>query len=201
MDSLPTTGSPPLPPGVSSSTDPRRRLVQERIIFEDVVVAMLRAMGPALTPQVEAKLAAVGWKKKFPAYPLTTWRDFLRICREAAFPHVPEREGYRRLGMRFVDGYSTTLLGAALAKMVGLLGPERSLRRVTQSFRSANNFTETAVSVLADGSHALWMNGVDDADFTVGILQRGLELTGAKGIDITYRFAADETITFTIRWQ
>lgn len=173
-------------------------------IFAHAVESLLRAIMPRMTPRLQARLREAGLDvahKPLPQYPFTSWREFLRICREAAYPDLPTPEGYRRLGVRFIDGYATTLLGSAMARMARVVGPERTLQKATQNFRSANNFTQTAMTILPDGSRTLWMNGVDDPDFTTGILQRGLELAGAKAINITYRGNIDDAVTFVIRWQ
>lgn len=179
-------------------------MVPEQLIFEHVVDGLLKGIGDRRTSVLEQRLLAAGWSgpgKKLPAYPYETWRSFLRIAREELFGALPEREGYEKLGELFVDGYFQTPLGGAVAGVVRLLGPKRTLLRATQQFRSANNFTETKVTEQNPKHIEVWMNTVDQKDFTVGIFRRGLQIAGAKEIQISQVPGPVDSCTFVVMWS
>jgi uncharacterized protein (TIGR02265 family) len=179
-------------------------LKQEFLIFEHTIDGLLRAIGSRMTPRLELRLKDAGLdlhKKRPPAYPFETWKTFLRICREELYGRLPEAEGYRRFGEDVTGGYFQTLMGSALAGMVRLLGPVRTLKRATQSFRSANNFTETQVKELGPNHWELWMNHVDHNDFNVGIVKKALETAGAKSVEMEIIPGAGDAATFKIRWK
>ena len=50
----------------------------------------------------------------------------------------------------FWSGYEKTLVGSALTAMLRVLGPKRTLERMTRNFRTANNYTEVTVEALAE---------------------------------------------------
>jgi uncharacterized protein (TIGR02265 family) len=188
--------------------EPKRHggpLVPELLIFEHVIDGLMRGIGAQRTAQLERRLMEAGWsgpKKKIPAYPLDTWRTFLRIAREELFPGQPEAPGYEKLGEMFMDGYFETALGSAIAALARLLGPGRTLTRATRQFRSANNFSETKVTELGPNRYELWMNSVDQFDFTVGIVRRTLEGTGAKDVRvIMHPGVDDDSCKFEISWS
>lgn len=176
---------------------------RERLIFEHVVDGLFKGIGARSTAQLEQRMIEAGWsgpKRKLPAYPLATWRAFLRIAREELFPGETEAAGYVKLGEMFANGYFQTTLGSAISAVARLLGPTRTLMRATQQFRSANNFTETKVTQLAPNRHELWMNSVDQIDFTIGILRRVLEVVGAKEVRILVRSGDGDSCKFEISW-
>src|SRR5512140_2653830 len=123
----------------------------ERLIFEHVVDGLLKGIGARFTARLDQRMLEAGWsgtKKRMPAYPLATWRAFLRIAREELFPGETEAAGYVKLGELFANGYFQTTLGSAIAAVARLLGPTRPLVRATQQLRAGNNFTETKVTQL-----------------------------------------------------
>ncbi len=176
----------------------------ELLVFDTATDGLLRAVGADLTYELEAQLTAAGLrrgKNKLPAYPLETWREFLRICAEGLFPSLSEEEGYRCLGERFIEGYFTTGMGRALASVARMVGPKGMLGRATHSFRSANNFTETRLTEVGGNVHELWMNNVDQPDFTTGIIEHVLRTAGAKAISVEARKGKANACTFRIHWQ
>jgi uncharacterized protein (TIGR02265 family) len=175
----------------------------DELIFEHVVDGLLKGIGARRTPRIEERLLEAGWggpKKKVPAYPHATWRTFLRISREELFPNEEESAGYTKLGAMFSEGYFQTALGSAVAALARLLGPKRTLIRATQQFRSANNFTQTKVTELAPNHYQLWMNSIDQKDFVVGIIRRGLEIGGAKDVRVVAQLGEGNSCTFEISW-
>lgn len=174
-------------------------------MFEHTIEGLLRSIGARMTPRLEQRLLAAGLdvkKKRAPAYPFEAWRQFLHVVREELYGGWPEREGYRRFGEDLTRAYFETTLGSAVAGMVRLLGPVRTLKRATQNFRSANNFTETRVQELGPNHWELWMNVVDHNDFNVGLLRHALERAGAKGIEVDIQpDAVGEGVRFLIRWS
>jgi uncharacterized protein (TIGR02265 family) len=176
---------------------------EEELIYEHTVDGLVRAIGRRMTPGLRARLEQAGLApagKKASAYSHHTWRELLRLTREELLPVLSPEDGLRELGRSFVDGYFQTLLGSAVAGLVRLLGPRRTLQRATQNFRSANNFTETRLTEVGPNHYQLWMSRVGDPEFTAGLVMRGLEVAGARDLTVTVRPQGDGC-AFDIVWK
>ena len=85
------------------------------------------------------------------------------------------------LGHAFIEGYAHTLVGSAVMSMSRLLGPGRTLARLTRSLRTANNYSEARLTAHAPNRYALWVNEPSDTEgFMEGVLHAGLRMAGAR---------------------
>jgi uncharacterized protein (TIGR02265 family) len=176
----------------------------EKMIFDNAVDGLVRALSGRLTPALTKRLKEVGLDihgKRKPGYSLDEWRSILRVTREELFPGLAPPLGYRRLGELFIDGYLQTVLGSAVAGLLRLIGPKRTLVRATQNFRSANNYTTTKLTELGPNHFELWMNEVDDPDFTMGIIIRGITVSGGKSAAVKVISHDSESCRFDVRWS
>ncbi len=180
------------------------RLAEQFIIFGHVVEGLTRAIAPRMTPRLELRLREAGMDVKAKAassYKFDAWCLFLRICRDEIFGAYPEAEGFRKLGEGFAGAYFQTTFGSAVMSMAKLLGPVRSLKRATQNFRSANNFTETRVQELGHNRWELRLNRVDQSDFEAGIIKTVLQSAGAKDLELSYAPGQGEEVVYQIAWK
>lgn len=177
---------------------------QEKVIFDNAVDGLVRALSGRLTPRLTARLKEVGLDihgKRKPGYSLDEWRSVLRVTREELFPGLAPPAGYRKLGELFIDGFLQTVLGSAVAGLLRVIGPKRTLVRATQNFRSANNYTTTKLTEVGPNHFELWMNEVDDPDFTMGIISRGITVSGGKNATVKVISHDAESCRFDVRWS
>src|SRR5690349_635997 len=110
---------------------------QEEIVFTHTVEGLfLRALGPKLNPKFKAKLREAGLdldQKLQSFYPRSMWAKLVDIGAKEGFPGETPERAYELLGQRLVHGYSDTLFGKAVLAMIRLLGPKRTLARMTST--------------------------------------------------------------------
>jgi uncharacterized protein (TIGR02265 family) len=86
-----------------------------------------------------------------PAYPLATWEAALRVAtRDVFFGRAPEEARFE-LGRQMLRRYESTMVGRAIATSARLIGPRRTLERMAQNTRTANNYVKATAEPLADG--------------------------------------------------
>src|SRR4051812_37387064 len=117
--------------------------MQEKLVFDQTREGLfVRGLEGRITPSLRLHLREVGVdleRKLLPAYPFETWCSCVRLAARELYAGAPEEQAYLALGERMVDGYRSTMMGRALFSVLQLLGPQRVLSRVQQSFRSGNN--------------------------------------------------------------
>ncbi len=122
----------------------------QEVVFEQAVEGLLRnALRGKVTPALQERLLRLGVNvegRLAPAYPRETWEQILIVAREEVFPDEPVEVGMRELGRLVVDGFAATLVGKALRSLVRVIGPMRTLERMTRNLRAAGNYNETRVT-------------------------------------------------------
>ncbi|HEX8822829.1 MAG TPA: DUF2378 family protein [Archangium sp.] len=168
--------------GVARSATPRRRLV-----FEHTVEGLFRfSLRTRLSSPAWQALREAGVdlsKPLLPAYPYETWRRGLEIAVGDLYPLLPRAEAWRHLGREVVNGMVHTLMGRAMVGVARLLGPLRSLRRLNNTLRSADNYVESRLTELSPTSCEVWLNEVmDQPSYYQGVLEASLGLAGARNV-------------------
>ena len=177
----------------------------EPLIFAPAVEGLLRSLKPVLDASAKAKLKAAGLDPEAPVppgVPLETWLKVITIASELVAPGTSFDEGSYRLGRRFIDGYAETLVGKALLAALRVLGPRRTLARMSRNFRSGNNFSDTTLSEPSPGDYRLWCNQVSYPHWYRGVIEAGLEAAGAREVQVEL-YAHDlstKSATFRVRW-
>ncbi|MBL8910451.1 MAG: DUF2378 family protein [Archangium sp.] len=174
----------------------------ERVVFGGSMEGLYRALQP-LTPQERAAFlkAGVTGEKFAAAYPLQQYVDVQNASAASRFAHLPEDDRYFEIGRLFIAGYEKTLLGNAMLAMIRLIGPRRSLDRLTRSMRTANNFSEGTHEALAPNHHRITINFTIRPGFYRGILFASLEHAGAKELQITTAATRDMVTTYEVTWK
>lgn len=175
----------------------------ELLIFQQTVEGLFRALGPELSREVAPRLkqAGIDPANLLPAYPLPTWVAAVEIAAEAVSPGTSREEAVYQLGRRYLDGYAGTLIGRALLSMLKILGPARTLQRMTKNFRTANNYTETRLTEVGPQHYELWCSHVVHADYYRGLIEGALERTGATHPSARVAGRPDGGALFQVRWQ
>lgn len=118
--------------------------VSEPIVFQGAVEGLRRAFGARLTPEVAARLRAIGvdFNKLVPAYPVGVWFKALEIAASALAAEKPVDERFRAVGRAFLLGYVETPMGFAVAAACRVLGVKRTMLRMGRNFSTASNYME-----------------------------------------------------------
>ncbi|WP_375769539.1 DUF2378 family protein [Archangium gephyra] len=163
----------------------RQPATQRRLVFEHTVDGLFRfSLRSRLSSQAWNALRGVGIdlsKPLLPAYSYETWKRALELTVADLYPLVPREEGWRQLGREVVNGMVHTVLGRAMVGVARLLGPLRSLRRLNNTLRSADNYVESRLTELSPTSCEVWINEVmGQPTYYAGILEACIGLAGGQ---------------------
>lgn len=179
----------------------------DKLIFSQTVEGIFRALGPRLDAELSARLKAIGVdpdRALRPAYPLDVFRQVMALSAAALFPELDAHQRMVALGRAFIDGYSQTMVGRAMVGMMRVIGPRRTLERLSRQFRTGNNFSETRLTdVGSPGATAfeLWCNQVQEGGWYQGLVERGLELAGAGHPQAELIRREDDGATYRVTWD
>jgi uncharacterized protein (TIGR02265 family) len=164
---------------------------------------VLRVLGAAPMGQDARALAGLGVEPDAleVTYPMETHLALLDYLVETRWSQLPGDEGYAAAGHAAVTAYEATLLGRVLLQMLRVLGPERMLYRLTKTFRSMNNYTETQVREVGPRYFEVYFNLALRPGFVRGILEQGLRAAGARGVRAEQMVARDGGAVFYVRWE
>ena len=179
--------------------------MMDRLVFPPTVDALVRTLGPKLTPAVKDALRGHGLdldKPLLPAWPAEHLPAWLGIFATALAPDEPRDVALRRLGRGFIAAWRGTVLGIAIGGVLRVVGPRRSLTRITRAFRAGDNYIEVRIEDLGPG-HAL--AHLSDASgmpaYYLGVLEAGAELTGAKNVVIELVGETPPSAVFRLRYE
>jgi uncharacterized protein (TIGR02265 family) len=178
----------------------------ERVIFGNTVDSLYRrTLDGALPRELRARLKSLGLDLDAPlqaAYPHDVWVQCLDETGRALYPGLRLDEARRQLARRMIEGYAQTVMGAAVLAMARVLGPMRSLGRMTHNFRSGNNFTETRLTVVGPAAADLWVNEPESTEgFVEGVLEEGLQRIGVRGLTLSRERNGPESCTYRVQWD
>ncbi|OJH38407.1 DUF2378 family protein [Cystobacter ferrugineus] len=176
----------------------------EKLVYDYTMEALLRVLGQPLTAEHLTGLRALGVDpRQFqPAYPADTYTQVLNFIVAELWPQLPREEAGFELGRAFMRAYQQTAMGKAVAAVTRVIGPHRSLERMSRNFRSANNFTETKLNKVGPNHYELWFNHARHTNFFRGLLTEALTRTGAREVSVTLLTLGEATeATFHITWS
>ncbi|HYO51327.1 DUF2378 family protein [Archangium sp.] len=162
---------------------------QRRLVFEHTVEGLYRvSLRNRLSPPARQALRAAGIdpsKPLLPAYSYETWRRGLEIAVADLYPLLSREEAWRRMGREVVNGLMHTVFGRAMVGVSRLLGPLRSLRRLNNTLRSADNYVESRLTELSPTSCEVWINEVmEQPTYYQGVLEACLALAGGQEVRV-----------------
>lgn len=176
-----------------------------QLIFEPSIDGLLRSMRPLLTPKGISELRALGMDvhgKLQPAYPAEVWARAVKVCAADAFPSLEPFEGQRRVAERTVDAFTEGLLGSAMFQLLRLMGPDRTIVRMTRNLRAGSNFVETRVIQLEPHHYEVWIKDVSGVPgFYMGMLECGLRHVGAKELRLEVSGRDGPSCTYLASWK
>ncbi|MCP3138499.1 DUF2378 family protein [Pyxidicoccus xibeiensis] len=179
---------------------------KQRIVFEHTVEWLLQpSLRLRLSPAACAALKDVGLdvtERLLPAYSFDTWQRTLAIVVADLYPAVPTTDAYRLLGRMLVRGVERTAMGRAMVSLGRLLGPLRAMRRIDETFRSADNYVESRFTEHTATHCELWINEVmDQPGYYQGILESCLDLAGARDARVEVLSREGTGATFSLSWR
>ncbi len=179
---------------------------QADVVFDNTVDALFgRALGKKMTPRCRERLLAEGLDlsaKLKPFYPREQYYRFVNIAVEELFPGQPKDKAHYALGQAFIAGFNETLIGKAVISVVRMIGARRALERMTQNFRSSNNYMQTKLTQVSPGVHELWLSQTSGAPaYFEGVLFSSLSHTSAKNLKVERASYDGTACTLKISWD
>lgn len=179
--------------------------MSEPVVFGSSVEALTRVLSTRLTPALRQRYAELGFDlaRPLPAYPYEQWVRCLAFTLRELYPSENEERATYLLGRALFESFGVTLTGRALMQMLKVLGPRRALQRMARNLRTTNNYAETRVTELGPAHCELWINQARFPHYYRGLIEAGLEFTGARQVQLTVKARGappDESLTFDIRW-
>lgn len=177
----------------------------ERLVFQNTVEGLFaRGLAGRVTPALKEQLRREGLdldRPLLPAYPVETWSRCVALTARALHPGEPEGVALSKVGERMVEGYRETAVGRAVFGVLTLLGPRRTLGRMQQNLRSANNYTEVRLTEVGSREADLWMNEPGLLRYFMrGVLLAGLRGAGTADAQVELRQFDDAGVTYRVSW-
>lgn len=176
----------------------------EKVVFEHTIDSVIRLLDRPIPPAQVAGLDALGIdlsKPLLPAYPAATHAALLDFVVQQRFPNMPREQGQFEAGRAFIHHYTQTLIGRAIRGLLWTIGPHRNIERMSRTFRTANNFTETRLQRLGPASYELWFNYVSRPHYYRGIVHETLALGAVKALEVRLAATQGDEVTFHVTWQ
>ncbi|MFL5353093.1 DUF2378 family protein [Archangium sp.] len=178
--------------------------VKQKLVFDYTMQSLLRVLGQPISPGHRTGLAALGvdpGQALLPAYPIETYSAVMGFITGQRWPGLSRDEAGFELGRAFMSAYRETLMGKAVYSVTRVIGPHRTLERMSRNFRSANNYTETRLRKVGPSTYELWFNHALSTGYFRGLLTEALDKVGTPGLSVTLASSASGEATFRITWK
>jgi uncharacterized protein (TIGR02265 family) len=177
----------------------------EQVVFSNTVESLYRqALRGRLSQVLRLRLRHAGLdldRPLLPGYPRSVWLRALELTGEELYPGMEREDAMRALGHAFIQGYARTLVGTAVMSMSRLLGPGRTLARMTRTLRTSNNYAQARLTAHGPNRYELWMNEPADAEgFMDGVLEAGLRMAGAQAPLVARKRLGQNACEYAISW-
>lgn len=177
----------------------------EEVVFGNTVEALfLHALKGRLTPRCHqhARDAGIDLEQKLkPFYPREAYYACVRAVAQELFPGQPHDRQMHEMGRAFMDGFHFTPMGHAILEALKAMKPHRALERLTHSFRSSNNYMKTELVDRGPNEAEITLSQTTRAAaYFEAVLERILQLGGAKQITVERTVDDGARCTFVLRW-
>lgn len=178
--------------------------MNEKLVFNASMEGLVEAVRVEISPRCRLRMKAVGFDpdaKLLPAYPAEQWAGVVTILCEEIYPGLAAAEAQRRLAIRTVEKFAQSMIGAAMFTVATLLGPDRTVRRMTRNFRTGSNFIETTCIEVAPHTFDISFNDCSGvAGFYGGLLEGGFLRVGAKALTVNLFVENPPGALFRVNW-
>lgn len=177
----------------------------ERLWFRDAVEGLfIRNLKGAigLTQANELKRLGLDLERLLPAYPVATFRAALDVVGPLVAPTGTPMEQQIELGRRITRGYFDTLLGRPLAKIMGLVGPDRGITRIGRSYRNLTNYLDARLLEKGIGRARVSFSPVEGlTGFILGINQESGALLANAGQTTKVSVLSDDGVEALMQFE
>ncbi len=189
-------------PSQASSAAP----AAEEVVYDSTVEGLFkRALGARFSLRSKQRLKDAGLDldgKLQSRYPRLKYYEFVRIAAEELYPSRSLEEAHYELGRAFIDGFQLTVIGKTVSGMARLLGPKRTLARMSQNMESSNNYLRTSHKELGPGKVEISLSQVSGAPgYFRGVLQRIMEIVNAVNPRVRTIAAAGQGAVYLVEWD
>lgn len=176
----------------------------EKLVFNSAMEGLIQAVRMEISAKCRTRMKAIGFDneaKLLPAYPAEQWAGVVKILAEEIYPGHAPAEGHRRLATRTVETYAQSMIGGAMFTVASLLGPARTVRRMTRNFRTGSNFIETTCTEVSPHTYDIGFNDVSTVPgFYSGLLEGGFLRVGAKSLSVKIFDERPPGALFRVDW-
>jgi uncharacterized protein (TIGR02265 family) len=186
---------------------PPSTVSSDRVLFGNTFDGLRRALINANVPldAIEQGFAGIGirfGKDLAAAYPAQRWVEALHLAGTLAFPTLDHEARFHAVGRMVIDGFTQTVLGGAVLALARLVGPARTVKRMTHNFRHSDNFSTAEVTELGPTTLRVALN--EDfglPSYSTGLFLRIVELSGGKEPTVTREpDSVPPALTLLITW-
>lgn len=179
--------------------------VGERLWFRGALEGLfVRELQDVLTPAHHGELKRLGIdvSKLLPAYPVATFRAGLELVGPIVAPNRSPFDQQLELGRRLTRGYFDTFVGRATATVMSIVGPDRGITRIAQSFRSLTNYVDAKLLEKHVGSARVSFSPVEGLTaLLLGINQASGSLLGGTKIATRVSLDSDDGTEALMRFE
>jgi uncharacterized protein (TIGR02265 family) len=166
--------------------------------------ALFRPEGIPVTEPLRVELLAVGIDLRAlqPSYALPVLRQAMDVARRHAFPELPEADGLRAVGRRFVAGFKQTPIGWVFRTMAPIFGADRTIQTLPRYMSSVRE--DMPLDIVATGERRYHLSSGDGGgrpDFMAGCLEAVLETCGVTTFAVTVTSARPDGFAIDIAWD
>lgn len=166
--------------------------------FEPLIKLSKGKMSEATTKKLVAMRVALPLE---PAYSPATWAETVRLISAELHPAMTPVERHRQLGRETALLFADGLMGKAMYAAARLMGPRRSLERMTRSLQTGTNFIETRYTARDERTSELWMSDTSGLpEFYAGVMTAGGEMIGGWPALVDVISGADASATYVFRF-
>ncbi len=176
----------------------------EKLIFNGAMEGLMQSVRTDVSPRCRSRLKDLGFDvgaKSMPAYPAELWAGIVTVLAEEIYPSLSPHDGERKLAMRTVEVFAQGVIGGAMFTVANLLGPDRTVRRMTRNFRTSSNFLETSCTEIAPHTYEIFINDVSGVPgFYAGLLEGGFLKVGARELSVVIHDKTEPSATYRVNW-
>lgn len=167
------------------------------------VEALFQPEGLRVTEAMRVELLALGVDVQglSASYPLPAFRQLLEVARRHAFAQLPEADGFRAVGRRWVAGFKQTLIGWVFRTMAPVFGTDRTIQTLPRYLSSVRE--DLPMVVVATGENAYQLSSTDgtaNPHFIAGCLEAVLETCGQPSFRVAVTAAGPDGFVIELSW-
>lgn len=175
----------------------------QRTVKYAVLEGVLRGLNvEPRSPQMAEVLTFLGHPEGPPVeLKVERYAEMLYWLTRRHFPELPQEKGLFELGRRSFMGYGKTLLGQVQMAAMGLIGPDRLMRRTPDIFERNTNFGERTVEQIAPNTYVMRFRGIPlPRHYYEGIAVAGLRACGVEP-QVSSTQVGPEDVDFRVHWS